>query len=115
MLKHFTSRFVAVYLDDILIFSKTKEEHIKYVEAILQRLHEEKLAINLEKCDFFKQELVYLGFVVSKGSLKMDKEKVAAILNWPPPTTSTEVRSFHVLSYFIENSLQILVACIQHF
>ena len=66
----------------------------------MKRLHEEKLAINLEKCDFFKEELVYLGFVVSQGTLKMDKEKVAAILDWPTPTTSTEVRSFHGLSQF---------------
>ncbi len=66
----------------------------------MKRLHEEKLVINLEKCDFFKQELLYLGFVVSKGSLKMDQEKVVAILNWPPPTTSTKVRSFHGLPQF---------------
>ena len=76
-----------VYLDDILIFNKTREEHIKHDEAILKRLHEEKLAINLEKCDFFKEELVYLGFVLSKRTLKMDQEKVTIIPNWPPPTT----------------------------
>lgn len=81
VLKEFIGRFIVVYLDDILIFNKTKEEHIKHVEAVLQRIHEEKLAINLEKCDFFKKELVYLGFMVSKGTLKMDQENVVAILN----------------------------------
>ena len=70
------------------------------MEVVFQRLHEEKLAINLEKCDFFKQELVYLGFVVPKGSLKMDQEKVATILYWTPPTTSIEVRSFHGVAQF---------------
>ena len=81
MLKDFTGIFVVVYLDDILIYNKTAEEHLKHVEQVLRRLQEEKLAINLEKCEFFKQELVYLGFVVSKGSLKMDPSKVEAILN----------------------------------
>ena len=54
VLKDFIGIFFVVYLDDILIDRKTKEDHIKHVEAILKRLHEEKLAINLEKCDFFK-------------------------------------------------------------
>lgn len=89
VLKDFTSTFGVVYLDEILIFNKTREEHIKNVEVFLKRLHEEKLAINLEKCDFFKEELVYLGFVVSQGTLKIDKEKVVLILDWPTPTPST--------------------------
>lgn len=53
VLKNFIGRFVVVYLDDIIINRKTKEDHIKHVEAVLKRLHEKKLAINLEKCDFF--------------------------------------------------------------
>lgn len=106
VLKDFTGRFVVVYLDDILIFNKTKEEDIQDVEVVLQRLHEEKHSINLEKCDFFKQELVYLGFVVSKGYLKMDQEKVFTILNWPPPTTSIEVRIFHGLAHFYKKFIR---------
>ena len=81
VLKDYTWRFMVVYLDDILIFSRKREEHIKHVEMVLNKLHEEKLTINLEKCEFLKQELVYLGFMVSKGSLKIDQDKVAAILN----------------------------------
>lgn len=100
VLKDFIGRFVVVYLDDILIFRKTREENIKHVEAVLKRLHEEKLYINLEKCDFVKEELVYLGFLMYQGTLKMDKEKFATILDWPTPSTSTEVRSFHGLPQF---------------
>ena len=58
------------------------------------------MKINLEKCDFLKKELVYLGFVISKGDLKMDPTKVEAILNWPKPRTAGEVQSFHGLATF---------------
>ena len=58
---------------------------------VLQRLQEQQLKINLEKCDFLKQELVYIGFVISKGDLKMDPTKVEAILNWPTSRTVGEV------------------------
>ena len=64
----------------------------------MKRLQEEKLVINLEKCLFMQQELVYLGFVVSKGNLKMDPRKVEAILDWPTPKIGIEVRIFHGLA-----------------
>ena len=87
--------FFAIYLDDILIFSKTKEEHMKHLELVLRKLQEVKLTVNLDKSEFMKEELVYLGFVVSQGSLKMDKDKVEAILSWSTPRFASEVRNFH--------------------
>ena len=81
VLKDYIGRFVVVYLDDILIFSRTKEEHMKHLELVLKRLQEEKFTINLEKIEFLKQELVYIGFLVSKGNLKMEPSKVEDILN----------------------------------
>jgi hypothetical protein len=100
VLKPFLGKFVVVYLDDILIFSKTKEEHLEHVRKVLQWLREEKLLINLKKCTFLKEELVYLGFVISKEGLKMDPEKVKAILEWPTPQCTFDVRSFHGLESF---------------
>ena len=76
VLKIFLGKFVIVYLDDILIFRKTKEEHIEHIRRVLQRLKEEKLLINLKKCSFMQEEIVYLGFVILVDGLKMDLEKV---------------------------------------
>ena len=72
VLKRLLGKFVIVYLDDILILSKIKEEHLEHIRQVLQRLKEEKLLINLKKCSFMKKEIVYLGFVISANGLKMD-------------------------------------------
>ena len=101
VLKRFLGKFVIVYLDDIQIFSKTKEEHLEHIRQVLQRLKEEKLLINLKKCSFMQEEIVYLGFVISTDGLKMDPEKVKAILEWPTPKNVVEVRSFHGLASFL--------------
>lgn len=98
VLQDFNGKFVVVYLDDILVFSKTKAEHLEHLSQVLQRLHEQKLLINLEKCVFMPEELIYLGFFISKSTLKMDPEKVDAMLTWPTPRTPREVRSFHGLA-----------------
>ena len=100
VLKRFLGKFVIVYLDDIMIFSKTKEEHLEHVRQVLQRLKEEKLMINMKKYSFTQEEIVYLGFVISFDGLRMDPEKVKAILEWPTPENVGEVRSFHGLASF---------------
>ena len=97
VLKKFWEKEFIVYLDDILIFGKSLEEHLLH---ILERLREEKFLINLKKCSFVKKELVYLGFVISVEGLKMNLEKVKVILEWPIPRSTTEVRSFHGLASF---------------
>ena len=94
VLRPFLDDFVIVYLDDILIFSKTWEEHLKHVKQTLDVLKREKLYIKLSKCEFGKTSLNYLGHIVGGGELKIDPSKVAVIVNWPNPKSSTEVRSF---------------------
>ena len=100
VLKDFIGKFVIIYLDDILIFSQTREEHLRHLKYVLEILQQEKLLINMNKCSFMNNELVYLGFVISRDGLKMDPEKIEAIVNWSSHKNIFEVRSFHGLASF---------------
>jgi hypothetical protein len=94
VLRPFLDDFVIVYLDDILIFSKSRDEHVMHVNKVLDVLRKEQLFLKMSKCEFGKTSLVYLGHIVGGGELKIDPSKVEVILNWPKPNTVTEVRSF---------------------
>jgi hypothetical protein len=106
VLREFIGKFVVVYLDDILIYSKTKAEHLKHLAIVMKKLQQEKLLINMKKSSFMKTELIYLGFVISANELKMDPSKVEVIKNWPSPRNVFEVRSFHGLASFYQNFIR---------
>ncbi|MFN9965217.1 MAG: reverse transcriptase domain-containing protein, partial [bacterium] len=80
--------------DDILIFSKSPQEHVQHVAAVLQELEKNQFLIKLKKCDFFKQELLYLGHIISADGIKPDPKKVEAVKNFPKPTTVQTLKSF---------------------
>ena len=83
-----------MYLDDILVFSNTWEEHVVHVEKLLDVLRKENLYVKMSKCEFAKTSLVYIGHIIGGGHLRVDPTKVAVIVNWPRPNTITEIRSF---------------------
>jgi hypothetical protein len=94
VLRPFLDDCVIVYLDDILIFSKSLEEHVKHVKQVLDVLRKEKLFLKMSKCEFGKTSLIHLGHIFGGGELKIDPSKVKVILEWPKPNNVTEVRSF---------------------
>jgi hypothetical protein len=87
-------KFVVVFIDDILIYSKNEEEHAKHLRIVLTRLREHQLYAKFSKCAFWLEEIQFLGHVLSAKGIVVDPSKVKDILEWKPPTTIHQVRSF---------------------
>ncbi|KAL4383820.1 hypothetical protein GQ457_15G019280 [Hibiscus cannabinus] len=90
----YLDQFVVVFIDDILVYSRTEEDHDKHLRLVLQTLLENQLYAKLSKCEFWIREVVFLGHVVSSEGIRVDPKKVEAIVNWKQPTSVTEIRSF---------------------
>ncbi|XP_016172831.1 uncharacterized protein LOC107615247 [Arachis ipaensis] len=90
----FLDKFMVIFIDDILVYSKTVKEPEEHLRIVLQILKERKLYSKLSKCKFWKEEVKFLSHVVSKGGIVVDHSKVEAVMEWERPTTVTEVRSF---------------------
>jgi len=99
-LRPFIGKFVVVYFDDILIFSKSMAEHERHIRDVLCVLRREKFFAAKQKCEFGTKKIQFLGYVISDQGLSVDSTKVAAVKSWPVPRTLTEVRSFHGLASF---------------
>jgi hypothetical protein len=94
-LRAFIGRFVVIYFNDILVYSKDLNEHINHLQCVLDVLRKEKLYVNLKKCSFCMEKVVFLGYVISAKGIQVDEEKVKAIKEWPKPKSITEIRNFH--------------------
>ena len=91
-----------IYLNDIIIYSKTLEEHVKRLEAVFKKLSKAGLKLKPSKCEFFKSEITYLGYIVSNEGIAMDPKKIKAIQLWPRPETVTQVRKFTGLTNYYQ-------------
>jgi hypothetical protein len=99
-LRAFLGRCFVVYLDDILVYSKSLDEHVDYLHCVLAVLRKEKLNANLKKCSFYLDKVVFLGYVVSAKGIAVDEEKVKAVKEWPTTKSITEEK--RSIAYFSE-------------
>ncbi|KAL5865850.1 hypothetical protein ACOSQ3_003364 [Xanthoceras sorbifolium] len=90
----YLDQFVVVFIDDILVYSQTAEDHDRHLRVVLQILREKQLYGKLSKCEFWLPEIAFLGHIVSAEGIKADPKKIEAIVEWKPPRNVTEVRSF---------------------
>jgi len=100
VLRHFTISFVVVYLDDILIFNRMWEEHMRHIQQVLRTLQQYKIYANLEKCSFGMNRVQYLGYIIHEHGVHVDPTKIQFIFDWSAPTTLTELHSFLRLTNF---------------
>jgi hypothetical protein len=87
-------KFVVVFIDDIMVYSKSEDEHSMHLHVVLQRLRDHHLYAKLSKCDFWLMEIKFLGHTISQNGIAIDLEKVQEVMDWKPPTTVWQIRSF---------------------
>jgi hypothetical protein len=100
VLRTFTGKFVVIYFDDILIYSKSMDEHMNHLRALFNALRDARLFGNLEKCTFCMDWVSFLGYIVTPQGIEVDEMKNEAIKSWPLPQSITQVRSFLRLAWF---------------
>ncbi|MBW0581181.1 hypothetical protein O181_120896 [Austropuccinia psidii MF-1] len=106
--------YVVVYLDDIMVFSKSEEEHVTHVSNVLSRLRDNSLFAKASKCVLHVSSVEYLGYVVSSEGFKMDQENIQKILNWPPPGNLRALQSFLGFANFYRRLSRIIQRKLVH-
>jgi hypothetical protein len=102
----YLDKFVMVFIDDILIYYKTEEEHVEHLRLVLEKLRANQLFAKLNKCKFWLTQVAFLGHVISAGGVSVDPGKVRDVLNWVPPTNFTEIHSFLGLAGYYRRFIQ---------
>ena len=92
--RSYLDQFVVVFIDDILVYSKDEQEYEQHLKIVLQTLREKKLYAKLSKCDFWLKEVSFVGHIMYAEGIRVDPSKIEAVVNWKPPQSVTEVRSF---------------------
>ena len=98
----YVDQFVIVFIDDILVYSKDAQEHEKHLRIVLETLREKRLYAKLNKCDFWLKEVSFLGHIVYVEGIRVNPTKIEAVVNWKPPRSVIEVRSFlGIAGYYV--------------
>ena len=99
-------KFMVVFIDNILIYSRSAEEHEQHLKVILNKLQAHELYAKFNKCEFWLQEVAFLGHIITTEGVKVDPKKVKAVSEWKQPTNVIEVRSFLGLAGYYEDLLK---------
>jgi hypothetical protein len=102
----YLEKFVVVFIDDILIFSKNEEEHDEHLRLVLQKLRENQLYAKLNKCEFWLREVSFLGHIISEGGISIDPSKVKDVLSWNTPQNVSDIRSFLSLAGYYRRFIE---------
>jgi hypothetical protein len=105
----YLDKFVVVFIDDILIYSKNEEEHEEHLRLVLQKLREHELYAKFNKCEFWLKEVAFLGHIITNGGIAVDPSKVSDVLKWEPPRTVSEVKSFLGLAGYYREAQRVQV------
>lgn len=106
LFRPYIGKFLLVYLDDLLVYSKTEEEHYEHLRLIFQLCRTHQLYLKLSKCEFFKKEVHYLGHVISAQGISVDPNKTKAVNTWPVPKTLKQLRSFLGFANYFRKFIQ---------
>jgi hypothetical protein len=102
----YLDKFVVIFIDDILIYSKSPEKHAEHLRLVLEKLREHRLFVKFSKYEFWLNSISFLGHVMSKEGIKVDVMKVEAIAEWKQPKNVTEVRSFLGLARYYQRFIK---------
>jgi hypothetical protein len=91
VLMEYLDKFIVVFIDDILVFSRTEEEHEVHLRLVLEKLRAHQLYAKFSKCEFWRTEVAFLGHIISAGGVSVDPNKVKDVLKWMPPTSVSEI------------------------
>jgi hypothetical protein len=102
----YLDKFVMVFIDDILVYSRSEEEHEEHLRLILQKLWNHKLYAKLSKCEFWLKQVAFLGHVISEGGISVDPSKVQDVLSWKAPTSVSDIWSFLGLTGYYQRFIE---------
>jgi hypothetical protein len=102
----YLDKFVVVFIDDILIFSKNEEDHDEHLRVVLQNLRENQLYAKLSKCEFWLKDVSFLGHFISEGGISVDPSKVKDVLSWKTPQNISDIKSFLGLAGYYRRSIE---------
>jgi hypothetical protein len=102
----YLDKFVVVFIDDILIYSRSEEEREEHLRLVLQKLREHRLYAKLSKCEFWLKKVTFLGHVISKGGISVDPSKVQDELSWNAPTSVGDIQSFLGLDGYYQRFIE---------